>query len=99
MENMTNPEALLDIYKRAVYEKDIETFTSIFDEDLLVFDMWDKWNYKGLPSWCAMAVEWFAGLKEERDVITFSDISVQTMGNMSLLTFIARFAAVSAEGK
>ena len=33
-------EAMLEAYGEAVYEKDVDAFVSLYDEDVRVFDLW-----------------------------------------------------------
>jgi uncharacterized protein (TIGR02246 family) len=92
-------ESLFDTYKNAVFQRDLEAFCSIFDEEVRIFDMWQQWSYEGLPAWREMAKDWFASLGADRDVITFDKVSTHTDGELAVATAFVRFTAVSAEGK
>ena len=92
-------EALFEAYKNAVYQKDLEAFADIFDEQVLVFDMWMQWTYEGLPAWRAMAREWFTSLGTDRDLVTFSNIQIQASGDIATATAFVRFTAVSEKGE
>lgn len=92
---MSNPSSLFQSYAAAVYGKDIEAYASIFDEDILAFDMWQQWTHTGLNAWRQMAKEWFAALGTNKDVVTFEDIQIQENGDLAVLTAIAKFTAVS----
>lgn len=74
---MTDFASLFDIYKQAIFQKDLEAFVSIFDENVRVFDMWQRWTNDGLPAWREMAAGWFASLGTDRDVVTFEDIRIE----------------------
>ena len=91
-------ENLFSAYKNAVYNKDLEAFTAIFDENIHVFDMW-AWTFQGLDSWSEMARGWFGSLGDEKCVVTFEDIRVEAGEDLALATAIARFAAVSSTGE
>ena len=95
----TEIESLFKTYKDAVFEKDIETFSSLFDENVRVFDMWQQWTYEGLAAWMGMVKDWFSSLATNRDVITYEDIQIQTSGEMAVATAIVRFTAVSETGE
>ncbi len=86
--------AFFDAYRMAVFQKDIEGFLALFDEDVRVFDMW-AWRYAGLPAWREMATGWFTTLGTDRDVVTFDDIRIEATGEMAVASAFARFAAVS----
>jgi uncharacterized protein (TIGR02246 family) len=91
--------SLFETYKNAVFHKDVEAFTSIFDEDVRVFDMWQEWSLDGLTAWREMAKGWFASLGTDRDVITFEDIQIEATDEMATATAFVRFAAVSEKGE
>jgi len=91
--------SLFETYKNAVFQKDIEAFSSIFDEKVRVFDMWEQWTYDGLDAWKGMAGDWFSSLGTDRDVITYDDIQIQATGEMVVASAFVRFTAVSATGE
>ncbi len=88
-------KSLFETYKNAVFQKDIEAFASIFDEDVQVFDMWGQWTYDGLAAWKEMAKGWFTSLGTDRDVVTFDNIQMQETGELATATAFVRFTAVS----
>jgi ketosteroid isomerase-like protein len=96
---MTDFASLFDIYKQAIFQKDLEAFVSIFDEKVRVFDMWQRWTYDGLPAWREMAAGWFTSLDTNRDVVSFEDIQIEETGDLAFANALVRFTAVSAEGK
>ena len=89
---------LLETYKIAVIQKDIDAYCSIFDEDVKIFDMWQIWSIEGLHAWREMAREWFVSLGENRDVVTFDNTNVYIHGEMAYVSTFVRFTAVSAKG-
>jgi uncharacterized protein (TIGR02246 family) len=96
---MKTLESLFETYKTAVFQKDVEAFASIFDEKVRVFDMWQRWSYDGLVAWREMAKNWFSNLGENKDVITFDDIQIQSTGEMALASAFVRFTAISEKGE
>jgi uncharacterized protein (TIGR02246 family) len=92
-------ESLFQVFETAIYRKDIEAFVSIFDEDVLVFDMWQRWTYKGLAAWRGMAESWFASLGANRDVVSFEDIQIHEDAGLATATAIVKFTAVSEKGE
>lgn len=95
---MSTIKSLFDAYAKAVFEKDIEGFLALFDEDVRVFDMW-AWSYDGSPAWREMVTGWFGSLGADRDVVTFEDVRVTENGEMGVASAFARFAAVSEKGE
>jgi ketosteroid isomerase-like protein len=99
MTTTTNPESLLATFSDAVWRKDVTACLELYDERVLVFDMWQEWSYHGLAAWGMMVGGWFAGLGSDRDRVTFRDTYIETAGDMGYVTAIARFAAVSEAGE
>ena len=93
------PEYLLEAYATAVLHKDAAAYTSIFDENIRVFDMWQEWRYDGITAWREVAKYWFDALGADKDVVTFSDIEITEKGELALITAIAKFTATSEHGE
>jgi ketosteroid isomerase-like protein len=96
---MTGPESLFEIYKNAVFQKDVEAFASIFDQRVRVFDMWVLWSYDGLVDWREMAKEWFGSLGTDRVVVSFDEIQIEATAEMATATAFVKFAALSEKGE
>ena len=96
---MKEIDSLIETYKNAVFQKDLETLASLFDEKVRVFDMWQRWSYDGLVAWREMVKGWFSSLGTDRDVIKFDDIQVQATGEMAIVSAFVRFTAVSETGE
>lgn len=90
---------LFDSFTNAVYNKDIEAYLDLYDEQVLVFDMWQAWSYDGLQAWRKMVEGWFSSLGSVRDAVTFRDQRVEVSGDLGFVTAIVRFAAVSPAGE
>jgi ketosteroid isomerase-like protein len=99
MATITNPETFFDAFSDAVYRKDVEAYLDLYDDNVVVFDMWQEWTYDGLPAWRAMVSGWFSGLGTDRDVVTFRDTKIENAGELGYVTAVARFAAVSETGE
>jgi ketosteroid isomerase-like protein len=99
MAAITNPELLFESFSDAVYRKDVEAYLGLYDEKVLIFDMWQEWTYDGLAAWRQMVEGWFSGLGSDRDVVTFRERKMEIIGELGYITAIARFAAVSETGE
>lgn len=95
---MNDIQSLLETYKNAVFQKDIEGFLALFDENVRVFDMW-AWSYEGLPAWRQMVTGWFSSLGADRDRVSFDEVRIDESGGMAIVSAFARFAAVSEKGE
>jgi uncharacterized protein (TIGR02246 family) len=92
-------ESLFKTFEDAVFQKDVEAFASIYDDNVKVFDMWERWSYDSLVAWREMANGWFASLGTDRDLVKFDDIQITVTGEMALVTAIVKFAALSEKGE
>jgi ketosteroid isomerase-like protein len=99
MSTLNDPNDLFDSFSNAVYRKDIESYLSLYDENVLIFDTWQQWSYKGLSAWRKMVENWFASLGTDRDRVSFRDSNIHTVGDLAYLTAIARFTAISKDGE
>lgn len=92
---------VLDTYRKAVYEQDLPLFMSIYADDVLVFDAWDRWEYAGVDEWRSMPSQWFADLAAEgvRVRVDFSNLRVVTGTDAAVAHGDAAYTAVDAAGK
>jgi uncharacterized protein (TIGR02246 family) len=88
-----NIQILLDTYKKAVEDKDIDQLLSIYDPDVVVFDMWGNWEYQGLEAWKTTVKEWFESLGNDKIIVVIQDVQIIpdkiTAGVHAYLTFSA----------
>ncbi|MGH7244190.1 MAG: YybH family protein [Phycisphaerales bacterium] len=99
MNEFENPVLqVLDAYKKAVYDRDIEAFMRLYDPAVRIFDTWGVWMYEGAAAWRKMAEGWFSSLGSERVRVTVEDLAVIGSSDMILATAVLRFAGLSAEG-
>ena len=96
---MSELELLLETYKNAIFEKDLESFLALFDDQVRVFDMWGQWSYDGLAPWREMVKGWFSSLGADRDRLTFEEVEFLCGGDLATVTAFARFAAISPNGE
>lgn len=86
-------------YSAAAYEKNVDSFVSLYADDVHVFDMWNQWELRGIEAWRKMAQGWFGSLGTERVVVTASDVASTTTAELAVGHATLTYAAVSPEGK
>ena len=96
---MNEIESLFETYKKAVFQKDVEAYASIFDAGVLIFDMWAEWSSEGLVTWREAAKGWFASLGTDRDLVTFDNIQIHQSGELAAATAFVKFAAIAENGE
>lgn len=91
-------QKVLDTYKAAAYAKDVEAFLSIYDHDIYVFDMWEKWSYDGIDAWRGMVTGWFGSLGDELVKVEFNELEITETKEMAVAHMVVTFMGLSAEG-
>ena len=96
---LENPiPAALAGYKAAVFAKDVDAFVALYARDIRVFDMWGRWEHRGLAAWRETVAAWFGSLGDERVVVDFSDVQSELSPELASGHAFARFAAIDADG-
>jgi ketosteroid isomerase-like protein len=96
---ITSPSQLLDAYKMAVYEKNVDAFSDLYDPGVIVFDVWEKWDIQGLTAWKQMAIDWFKSLGSERVVVAFEEPEIRSSEELAVVTAFVSYSAVNASGE
>ncbi|WHY72828.1 YybH family protein [Fictibacillus enclensis] len=97
--SMSVVQDVLDNYKSAVYEKDVERFLSSYDPDVLIYDCWGKWESRGIAPWKESVTEWFNGLAADGVYLNvdFNDLVVEENSNLAFIHCTVTFAAHQEE--
>ncbi|WP_404460739.1 YybH family protein [Sutcliffiella horikoshii] len=97
----SNVEGVLENYKQAIYEKDVEKFLTIYDEDVHIYDSWGKWESKGISLWRENVVNWFNGMREEGELlkVDFSDVIIEENTNLAFVYCAVTFVAYSEKSE
>lgn len=90
---------VLDVYKAAVFAKDVDAFVALYDQDVRVFDMWGEWSYNGVEAWRVMVMEWFGSLGDERVAVDMDRVQTIVAHDIAIVHAFVIFKGVSAEGK
>ena len=89
---------LLETYRTAVYEKDLDAFLSLYDTNVRVFDAWGVWQYEGKDAWAQSVDAWFSSLGDERVRVTFHETNIHGTGEIAFVSTIVTYAAVAPSG-
>ncbi|HET7657284.1 MAG TPA: nuclear transport factor 2 family protein [Bacillales bacterium] len=97
----TNVQDVMENYKSAIYEKDVDKFLSGYASDVHLFDCWENWECNGISAWRESVTEWFNGLKEEGVLlkISFADLVVEESSDVAFANGNVTFAACDESGK
>lgn len=93
-----NPESILQVleaYKTAVLEKNVQAFMQLYDKDARVFDTWEVWVFEGKDSRLPIIKTWFESLGSERVFVNFDDVLVTYSQDVAMVSAIGTYTAVS----
>ncbi len=90
---------VLEAYQAAVFNKDVDAFMRLYDQQVRVFDAWGVWSYEGAAAWRGMIEGWFSSLGAERVKVTMDDVQIAGGQELAVVSAIVSYAGVSAEGE
>lgn len=90
---------VLERYARAVLEKDLDTFISLYDAEVRVFDAWGRWAYEGLDAWRRVASGWFDSLQDEGVAVVPETMHVAAEGDLATLHGVLAYTAITSAGE
>lgn len=90
---------VLTSYQSAIYAKDVQAFMRLYDSSVRVFDTWGVWSYEGAAAWQSAVEAWFTSLGTQRVKVTFEDVRTLVGKESAVLSAIATYAGLSAEGE
>jgi ketosteroid isomerase-like protein len=90
---------VLEAYKAAVYERNVDAFLSLYDPEARVFDTWEIWSYEGTAARRSAIAQWFASLGTERVKVIFDDVQVTVGQDLAVVSALGAYAAISTDGK
>jgi ketosteroid isomerase-like protein len=99
VDTLDNPiTQVLNAYKAAVFAKDVDAFLSLYDVDVLIYDMWGVWSYNGIAAWREMVAGWFDSLGTERVVVDFTDAQTTVTQDLAAVHAFVTYTAINTDG-
>lgn len=92
---MIKIEALLDAYSQAVYQKNIDQLLALYTDDVVVFDAFDNWEYRGKPAWGEAVSRWFDDMGDDLVRITFNQTHSEFDDNVGGINAEAHYEGIS----
>ncbi|MEO6549641.1 MAG: nuclear transport factor 2 family protein [Ferruginibacter sp.] len=81
-------------YKKAAWERDIMAMISLYDENVMIFDMWNKGFAPGIHGCTSMITDWLSSLKGENVNVEFEMIEIQENENIAFASALIQFEAI-----
>ncbi len=90
---------VLENYKSAIYEKDVERLLASYSTDIHIYDCWQNWESIGISEWKDSVIGWFKSLKEESVLlkVDFNDLVITDNMNIAFVHCAVTFAAHNEE--
>ena len=89
---------LIAHYCTAALQKDAGAMLRLYDENVLLFDMWDRSAIRGLAEWAPVVRGWLGGLGSETVHVEFEQVDVQAGPDLAMLTAFVRYQARDEAG-
>ena len=98
---LSKVQDVLENYKAAIYEKDVERLVSSFSPNIHIYDCWEDWECNGISQWKKIVKEWFNGLNEEGVLLKtdFDELVVEENSDLAFVHCAVTFAAHSNSGE
>jgi ketosteroid isomerase-like protein len=94
---MKTPRDFFTIYKQSAWDKDSENMIRLYDEKVVIFDMWMHGYQNGLATWSVVIKDWLGSLGEEKVNVIFEMIEVREGDNVGFASALINYQAVSAD--
>jgi len=94
---MKKPKDFFTIYKQAAWEKDAESMIQLYDDNVVIFDMWNQGYLTGLKDWSSVIKGWLGSLGEEKVNVTFEMIEVRKGDNTGFGSALITYQAISTD--
>lgn len=96
--NIITINDFFNFYKNYTWDKDIDNMINLYDENVIIFDTWDKGFINGIEEWSAIITDWLTSLGEEKVNVTFEEISIQEdEGKIGFASAIIQYQAISKD--
>jgi ketosteroid isomerase-like protein len=85
------------IYKQSAWEKDIKSMIELYEDNVVIFDMWKQGYHTGLIEWSIVIKEWLGSLGEEKVNVIFEMIEIHEGDNAGFASALIAFQAISID--
>ncbi len=89
---------VLDRYRAAVFDKDVEGMLALYADNVRVFDAWNVWEYDGAPAWRLIIEQWFGSLQDEAVEVGMADVRTDEGSDLAFISAVVTYTAVSEKG-
>lgn len=85
------------IYKQSAWEKDTQSMIGLYDDNVVIFDMWMRGYQKGLTEWSIVIKNWLGSLGEEKVNVIFEMTEIREGDNVGFGNALITYQAISID--
>jgi ketosteroid isomerase-like protein len=85
------------IYKQSAWEKDTENMIDLYDDSVVIFDMWDQGYQTGLTGWSLVIKDWLGSLGDEKVNVIFEMIEIHEGDQVAFGSALITYQAISID--
>ncbi len=92
-------QEVLENYKTAALEKDVEKFLSMYAAEIHIYDCWMNWESKGIASWKENVTGWFSELRDDgvELKVDFHDVVIDEGSSLAFVHCAVTYAGYKKE--
>jgi ketosteroid isomerase-like protein len=85
------------IYKQSALDKDTDGMIKLYDENVVIFDMWTHGFQTGLTEWSSAIIDWLGSLGEEKVNVIFEMIDIKESDQVGFASALVTYQAITTE--
>lgn len=85
------------LYKQSAWEKDSESMIELYDDNVVIFDMWKQGYQTGLTEWSIEIKNWLGSLGQENVNVIFEMIKIHEGHHVGFGSALITFQAISID--
>ena len=94
---MKRPQDFFTIYKQSAWDKDTKSMIGLYDDNVVIFDMWEHGYQSGLAVWSTVIKDWLGSLGEEKVKVMFEMIEIHEGENVGFASALITYQAISTD--
>jgi ketosteroid isomerase-like protein len=85
------------IFQKTAFEKDVLGMINLYQDNVVVFDMWNQGFVLGLEEWSSTITDWLRSLKNEKVKVLFEMIDIHEGEHVGFANAIVQFQAIAPD--
>lgn len=92
---MKNLQDFFTIYKQSAWDKDTESMVGLYDDNVVIFDMWNQGYQTGLKEWSVVIKDWLGSLGDEKVNVIFEMTEIHESTDVGFGSALISYQAIS----